>query len=326
MTYVLVHGGGFAGSCWDEIRPFLAEPSHAVDLPGRGATPGDLATVTVADSVASVADYIIERDLKNVALVGHSMAGLTIPGVAEVVPTRIRRLVFVSCAVPPQGTALLEVLGDLSPNTKEVADRIGDDAFDGRGVLHPDLARAMFCNDMDEGLAASTLARQVPEAVGVVSEPSDLTGLRRPIPRTYIRLLQDAAISLDVQNRMIDNLGETQVLDLDAAHMAMISRPKELAELINALCPRQAVRTGNAPPRTGRRTCRPWSHSYRPTAAWTGPPTGWQLAGGRPVGGTPRASPLACADGLDLSSWSAQRCQISSGVMGERRGRTQSHR
>jgi pimeloyl-ACP methyl ester carboxylesterase len=234
VTYVLVHGGGFAGSCWDEIRPFLAEPSHAVDLPGRGVTPGDLDTVTFADFVASVAEYIIERELSDVALVGHSMAGLTLPGVAEVVPTRIRRLVFVSCVVPPHGTSLLEVLGDLSPNAKEAADRIDDEVVDGHGVLHPDLARAMFCNDMDEHMAASTLSRQVPEAVGILSEPSDLTGLRRPIPRTYIRLLQDAAVSLDVQNRMIDNLGDTQVLDLDAAHMAMISRPQELAELINA--------------------------------------------------------------------------------------------
>jgi len=235
VTYVLVHGGGFAGSCWDEIRPFLGEPSHAVDLPGRGATPRDLATVTVADFVDSVAEYIIERDLSDVTLVGHSMAGLTLPGVAEVVPTRIRRLVFVSCVVPPPGTPLLEVLGELSPHAKEVAERIGDRMLDGHGVMHRDLAGAMFCNDMDEDLVASTLARQVPEAVGVLSEPSDLTGLRRPIPRTYIRLLQDAAISLEVQNRMIDNLGDAQVLDLDAAHMAMISRPKELAELINAL-------------------------------------------------------------------------------------------
>src|SRR5580692_1397330 len=142
MTYVLVHGGGFAGSCWDEIRPFLAEPSHAVDLPGRGATPGNLDTVTFADFVASVAEYIIERDLSEVALVGHSMAGLTLPGVAEAAPTRIRRLVFISCAVPPDGTPLLEVLGDFSPGAKEVAERIGDDMVDGRGVLHPDLAKA----------------------------------------------------------------------------------------------------------------------------------------------------------------------------------------
>lgn len=235
MTYVLVHGGGFSGTCWTEIRPFLSEPSYAIDLPGRGATPGDLATLTFADFAASVAAEIVENDLRNVTLVGHSMAGLTLPRVAESIPNRLRRLIFVSCAVPSQGTSLLEVLGGFSPATKVVVERVGTEAIDRRGVLHPDMARAMFCNDMDESQIASTLERLAPESVNVLSEPADLTGLRQAIPRTYIRLLRDASISLDVQNQMIGNLGETEVIDLDAGHMAMISRPRELADIINTL-------------------------------------------------------------------------------------------
>ena len=235
MTYVLVHGGGFSGTCWAEVRPLLDGPTYAVDLPGRGRTPGDLASLTFADFAASVAVEILENDLSDVTLVGHSMAGLTLPGVAEMVPTRLRRLVFVSCAVPAQGTPLLEVLGDFSPTAKEAAELVGDDVIDSGGILHPDLARAMFCNDMDEDQVASTLRRLCPESVGVLSGPSDLTGLRQPIPRTYIRLLHDASISLEIQNQMIRNLGQAEVIDLDAGHMAMISRPKDLANIINAL-------------------------------------------------------------------------------------------
>ena len=235
MTYVLVHGGGFSGTCWAEVRPLLDGPTYAVDLPGRGRTPGDLASLTFADFAASVAGEILENDLSDVTLVGHSMAGLTLPGVAEMVPTRLRRLVFVSCAVPAQGTPLLEVLGDFSPTAKEAAELVGDDVIDSGGILHPDLARAMFCNDMDEDQVASTLRRLCPESVGVLSGPSDLTGLRQPIPRTYIRLLHDASISLEIQNQMIRNLGQAEVIDLDAGHMAMISRPKDLANIINAL-------------------------------------------------------------------------------------------
>jgi pimeloyl-ACP methyl ester carboxylesterase len=234
VTYVLVHGGGFSGTCWAEARPLLDGPTYAVDLPGRGRTPGDLASLTFADFAASVADEILENDLIDVTLVGHSMAGLTLPRVAELVPTRLRRLVFVSCAVPAQGTTLLEVLGDFSPAVKEVADLVGDHVIESGG-LHPDLARAMFCNDMDGDQVASTLRRLCPESLGVLSEPSDLTGLRQPIPRTYIRLLRDASISLEIQNQMIRNLGQVEVIDLDAGHMAMISRPTDLANIINAL-------------------------------------------------------------------------------------------
>ena len=62
-----------------------------------------------------------------------------------------------------------------------------------------------------------------------------MTGLRHPIPRTYIRLLRDASIGLEIQNQMIRNLGQAEVIDLDAGHMAMISRPTDLANIINTL-------------------------------------------------------------------------------------------
>ena len=174
-------------------------------------------------------------DRRHVTLVGHSLAGLTLAGVAEAVPSRIRRLVFVSCAVPPHGTALAEVLGGFSPTVAEVAGSIGDAVVDGSGALHPDLARAMFCNDMDEELTRSTLARMGPESLSVLGEPTDLTGLGRPIPRTYVRLGRDAAIEPAVQDRMIGNIVDCDVVDLHAGHMAMISRPEALATVLHSL-------------------------------------------------------------------------------------------
>ena len=137
--------------------------------------------MSVADFIASVTDEIVAHDLSDVTLVGHSMAGLTLPGVAERIPDRLSHLAFVSCAVPPHGTPLTDVLGDLSPAVREVAARIGDDVVDSEGGLHPELFVAMFCNDMDERQTASTLARRVPESFKVLSDPTDLTGLRHPI-------------------------------------------------------------------------------------------------------------------------------------------------
>ncbi len=235
MTYVLVHGGGFAGSCWELLQPRLDGPSIAVDLPGRGSHPADLSTLTIGDFVAAVVDEIVAGELVDVTLVGHSMAGLTLPGVADAVPDRLRRLVFVSCTVPPHGTPLADVLGGLSPNVAAVADRLGDPMVDARGALHPDLARALFCNDMDEEQTVWTLDRMVPEAASVMTDPVDLTGLARHIPRTYVRLSQDASIDIEAQNRMIANLEPVDVVDLDAGHMAMISRPDELARVLAEL-------------------------------------------------------------------------------------------
>ena len=44
---VLVHGGTCAADIWDEVLPLLNFPAVAVDLPGRGKNPADLASVTL---------------------------------------------------------------------------------------------------------------------------------------------------------------------------------------------------------------------------------------------------------------------------------------
>jgi pimeloyl-ACP methyl ester carboxylesterase len=83
---VLVHGGGLAADSWDltvdEIHRLAPELTVlAVDLPGRRDNAGDLLTLSIADFVDSVVGDIEDAGVSDVVLVGHSMAGLTVPGV-----------------------------------------------------------------------------------------------------------------------------------------------------------------------------------------------------------------------------------------------------
>lgn len=83
---VLVHGGEHAGDCWDLVVAELRclEPelrTLAVDLPGRGRTPGNLATATIGEWVDSVVADIERNGSGDIVIVGHSMAGVTVPGV-----------------------------------------------------------------------------------------------------------------------------------------------------------------------------------------------------------------------------------------------------
>jgi pimeloyl-ACP methyl ester carboxylesterase len=238
MTYVLVHGGGFDARCWDPLLPHLDRPAVAVDLPGRSTRPAALAALTIATFVAAVVDELVSADLQDVVLVGHSLAGITLPGVMAAAPERLRHVAFVSCSVPATGTSVLDGLAGFSPAASEVVARLGEDLADDDGLLHPDLAAAMFCNDMPDDLRDWTLSRRVPESMGVLSEPVELTGLTQPVPRTYVRLLQDASLDLPTQDQMAANVHGpplADVVDVDAAHMAMISRPDRLAEVLATL-------------------------------------------------------------------------------------------
>jgi pimeloyl-ACP methyl ester carboxylesterase len=230
MTMVLVHGGGYDRRCWDRMMPLVGKDAVAVDLPGRGNRPADLAQVGIADFVDAVAGDIEAHDLHDVALVGHSMAGLTLPQVAARLPERIRALVFVSCTVPEDGQTIYDTL---EHEIQAMYDR-GGGAFS--GTLPVEIAKAVFYNDIDDAeLLAWALTLLVPEAPATIKDAMVLATLPVDIRRVWVRLTRDQIITPDKQDRFIANLGGAEVVELDAGHMAMISRPAELASILQAV-------------------------------------------------------------------------------------------
>ncbi len=226
-TFVLVHGGAHGAWCWSPLLPYLEAPALAIDLPGRGKRPADLATATAETFADSAAADIGRAGLSDVILVGHSMAGVTLPRVAQRVPERLERLVFVSCAVPGAGENMLDIL---DPEVRTMAGEIDRDLSSGLG---DEVARQMFCNDMNEAQTRFVLDNLCPEASGILLEPNDLAGLAHPIPRTYVRLLRDQSLSQAVQDRCIAALGEVETVVLDTGHNVMVSNPEALASVLN---------------------------------------------------------------------------------------------
>ncbi len=100
LVLVLVHGGAHAADCWELTVAELARRETelrvlAVDLPGRGNRPADLTTVTIAGWVNSAVADIDDAGLGGVVVVGHSMAGLTVPGiVAKLGAPRVREMIL----------------------------------------------------------------------------------------------------------------------------------------------------------------------------------------------------------------------------------------
>ena len=234
---VLVHGGSHAGDCWQPTQTALEaqDPgvvSLAVDLPGRRQVPGDLATLTIDDCVRSVVQQIDAAGIDELVLVGHSMAGLTIPGVAtELGAERCRRLVFLSCCIPPEGGTVLDTLDGPLKRMAARSVRKG-------GVSKPVpsfLAARSFCNGMTKQQKRFSLAHLHPESAGVAGQPVSRASLPAEIPKSWILLLQDRALSPTKQRQFIENLGGVdEIIELDTCHNAMISEPAQLAALLLA--------------------------------------------------------------------------------------------
>jgi len=228
---VLVHGGSFGGSCWDLVVERLDAPVVAVDLPGRGAHPAPGETVTIDSAAASVAADVDAAGFDDVVLVGHSLGGCTMPATIGLLGDRVRHAVFVACTVPDHGTSCIDALPD---DVREFARReleIGNP-----GVMSAEMARDIFGNDLDEEQFAWCMERMVPEAPGLLMQRVDLGPLRSTMPRTWVRPLRDAIVAPERQLDFAATVGgECEMIDLDAGHMCMISKPRELAAIVDGI-------------------------------------------------------------------------------------------
>lgn len=235
---VLVHGGEHAADCWDltvaELHRRAPElRTLAVDLPGHGAKPGNLVTATIGEWVDSVVADIEEAGLGDIVIVGHSMAGVTVPGVVtKLGSARVREMILTTAFVPPQGLAVADTLGGPLAVFARRAARIG------KPMKVPTVAaRYAFCNGMTREQRRFTISRLYPESARVPAEPVDRSGLPPEVPRTWILTTRDRALSVRSQRDSIEALGGVQtVIPIDACHDVMISHPERLAQVLVQRC------------------------------------------------------------------------------------------
>ena len=107
---MLIAGAWHGAWCWQKIVPLLEAQGHRVrtpELPATGADTSDPASVTLESWARFVAD-VVGAEPEPVILVGHSRGGIVISRAAELVPERMRRLVYLSAYLLPAGSTLAE--------------------------------------------------------------------------------------------------------------------------------------------------------------------------------------------------------------------------
>jgi pimeloyl-ACP methyl ester carboxylesterase len=231
VALVLIHGGQHDSRCWQPTIDAInrAAPGTrilAVNLPGRMGVPGDLNTLAIADCVEASVGQIEHAGLDDIVLVGHSMAGLTVPGVAtRLGADRVRRIICVACSMPPQGKRILDTL--IPPIRLAVGQA--------KNELPSWMAKQMFTNGMTPEQRAFSLSVLIPDASRLAFETVDRSALPASIPRSWVLTRRDRSLPPRQQRRFIENLGGVDdVIQLDTCHNAMISKPDELAAILLA--------------------------------------------------------------------------------------------
>lgn len=226
-TFALVHGAFHGGWCFDLLRPELERRGHRViapDLPIDDPAAGCVAySRTVLEAIAD------ERD-EDLVVVGHSLAGITIPLVAA--QRSVAALVYLCAFLPYPGRTFSDgAAGDpgIFPDSPEATWPVTNE--DGSLSWPPERAiPALYpdCAPEVAAWAAGRLRRQWSTPHGEVC-PLDVLPA---VASHYILARHDSNVGAAwARTTARTRLGVT-ALEIDGGHSPFLSRPAELAALL----------------------------------------------------------------------------------------------
>jgi pimeloyl-ACP methyl ester carboxylesterase len=236
-TFVLVHGAFADQYAWDYIKPLLEKEGDRVvtlDLPGHGDDRTPVDQITLTTYVAAVQKVIAAQPGK-VVLVGHSMGGMVISQVAEAMPEKIDKLVYMCAYLPKNGEDLLtlgntDTESQIGPNLKFAAD------FSTASLSNDDAVR-VFAGDCTDDIKRLVAMRNKAEPLAPFQNKVTLTESRfGSVPKYYVKTLKDIGVGPRLQQRMLDGNGRVlQVYSIESGHTPYFAKPQELTQILREL-------------------------------------------------------------------------------------------
>jgi pimeloyl-ACP methyl ester carboxylesterase len=230
-TYVLVHGGGHGGWCYQPLARILrahGQEVYAPSLTGLGERAHLLrADVDLDLHITDIVNVLEYEDLEDVILVGHSYGGMVITGVADRAGPRIGHLVFLDAATPQDGQSLAEIAAPLMMAARaqgRMVDGIELVLFPGTDPLH-------FFGVKDPEQIEWMKPRLTPHPWKCFEQKLRLRNEAaiRKMPQTHIV----CSSTLPGRNRaQLEALSGGRLWEIDTGHDLMITEPEAVAKML----------------------------------------------------------------------------------------------
>lgn len=225
---ILVHGSCHGAWCWRDVLPLL-ENGVAIDLPSHGDDTTPIPDVTL-DLYIDAVIAEINKHPEPVVLVGHSAAGVVIASVAERIPARISRLIYL-CAYAPKDGDALHIMRKRAKRQLVLPAIVR--APDGLSyTVDPAKALGIFYHDCSAETVEYALAHLGPQPVLPQETPVTLGANYESVPRSYILGEDDHTIPPEEQENMIADWPARDVHRMNCGHSPFLSQPAALARLI----------------------------------------------------------------------------------------------
>jgi pimeloyl-ACP methyl ester carboxylesterase len=178
-----------------------------------------------------VADFIEQRDLRDIVLVGHSFGGSVVSRVSQEIPDRLKRLVFHTAFVVEDGASVND---NFPPEQTELFARAASESPDNTVECSWPVFRDLFIQDARPQDARSVWERLVPQPFQPWEAKLELTEFYRAgLPSSYIAVADDRALPEGTWHPgMSSRLRGAKIVHLAGSHEVMFTRPAELARTL----------------------------------------------------------------------------------------------
>jgi pimeloyl-ACP methyl ester carboxylesterase len=215
---VLVHGAWADGSCWSGVIERLQSDGYNVIAP-------QFPESSLAADVARLRQVLHRQDGPTI-VVGHSYGGQIVTALGADAPNAVG-LVYIAAFALDQGESIGAMLGQ-GPPTPALA-HLDIDAQGFAWLPEEDFVKH-FAADVDPVRARVMCAVQQPVAAAAFQDVMGAPAWKS-LPTWYMVAMADEAIPPDAERQFAGRMGATTI-ELPSSHVAMVSHPDEVAQLI----------------------------------------------------------------------------------------------
>lgn len=224
---VLLNGAGLGSWIWDEIRPLLSHPVLAAEFPHR-----DRHKVPSKFRLSDYSNEVV-RQIENwkpvrLLLVAHSIGGVVALQVAKHFGVRIAGMAGIAAVFPGDKKSFLSAL----PTQQRLITRL---TIRLAGTRPPEkMIGQAYGTDLSQQRTDEIVRRFVAESPHLYRDRCEA-----PIPlvpKLYIKTERDAQFDDELQEKLATVFEAQHIESIASGHLPMLSKPKELAEMLNKFC------------------------------------------------------------------------------------------
>ncbi|MEU9047208.1 MULTISPECIES: alpha/beta hydrolase [unclassified Kitasatospora] len=239
-TFVLVPGFWLGAWAWDEVAAPLRAAGHRVhpvSLPGVAERAGESGEFGLEEHIADLADLLVREDLWDVVLVAHSGACAPVGGLADRMPERIRRVVYLDSVPLVDGSALHDLW---QPDYRKMAEAsVVDGRFPMPSWEYLDTHGAGL-GGLDEATLARVRSLATPHPAGVYRDELRLTGAGAALPHALVSCsfpLSQVRELIAAGHPYFAGMAAPnwELRELPTGHWPMFSRPADTAAVLAEL-------------------------------------------------------------------------------------------